>query len=257
MIEQITVAWFSAGVSSAVATKLMIEQVDKVLYQHIDDQEEDTLRFVHDCEEWFGKPVEIMQSPYRTVAAAVKAGGSGYVNGPTGAICTRWLKRRLRKEWEMEHRFFNTFRYVWGMDCGETKRAERLRELMREDEHVFPLIDRGLSKADAHGILRKAGIARPRMYDLGYPNNNCVGCVKGGKGYWNKIRVDFPDVFAARALMEREVGGTCINGTYLDELDPEAGRECKIILQECGAMCESAGFDISSDESEPLDGREE
>lgn len=31
------------------------------------------------------------------------------------------------------------------------------------------------------------------MYDLGYANNNCIGCVKGGIGYWNKIRIDFPE----------------------------------------------------------------
>jgi hypothetical protein len=55
-----TVAWFSAGVSSAVATKLMIDEIDQILYTHIDDQHPDTLRFVRDCESWFGKPVEIL-----------------------------------------------------------------------------------------------------------------------------------------------------------------------------------------------------
>lgn len=58
------------------------------------------------------------------------------------------------------------------------------------------------------------------MYDLGYPNNNCVGCVKGGMGYWNKIRVDFPEVFERRARQEREIGHSCIKGVFLDELDP-------------------------------------
>ena len=80
------------------------------------------------------------------------------------------------------------------------------------------------------------------MYDLGFPNNNCVGCIKGGMGYWNKIREEFPEVFAARAALERKVGGSCINGTYLDELDPEAGRDCEIIVPECGAMCEAMSF---------------
>jgi hypothetical protein len=48
-VWMLTVAWFSAGVSSAVATKLAIDQIDRVIYMHIDDQEEDTLRFVADC----------------------------------------------------------------------------------------------------------------------------------------------------------------------------------------------------------------
>lgn len=237
-MNRMTVSWFSAGVSSAVATWIVRDQIDKIIYTHIDDQHPDTMRFVKDCEAWFGKPVEITQSPYRTVSAAVKAGGSAFVNGPTGAICTRWLKRRVRMEWECENSWFNNLRYVWGMDVNEAKRCVQLREGMPNYEHMFPLVENNITKEEAHAILRNAGIKRPAMYDLGYRNNNCVGCVKGGKGYWNKIRVDFPDVFKARAKMEREIGGTCINGTWLDELDPSAGREQGPIVEECGAMCE-------------------
>ena len=75
------------------------------------------------------------------------------------------------------------------------------------------------------------------MYDLGYPNNNCVGCVKGGMGYWNKIRKDFPDVFNNRARLEREIGATCIKNIYLDELDPNRGNGLKIIVPDCGMFC--------------------
>lgn len=75
------------------------------------------------------------------------------------------------------------------------------------------------------------------MYDLGYPNNNCIGCVKGGMWYWNKIRKDFPEVFKRRAKQEREIGHSCINGVYLDELDPDRGKESEEILQDCSIMC--------------------
>lgn len=75
------------------------------------------------------------------------------------------------------------------------------------------------------------------MYDLGYSNNNCVGCVKGGKGYWNRIRVDFPEVFERRAKEEREVGHSCIKGVFLDELDPNAGRMEKEVMPVCGFDC--------------------
>jgi len=108
---------------------------------------------------------------------------------------------------------------------------------MPDCDHLFPLIDFKITKAEAHQMLKANGIKRPAMYDLGYPNNNCVGCVKGGKGYWNKIRVDFPEVFAARAKMERAIGGSCINGIYLDELPPNAGSKV-VEVPECGAACE-------------------
>lgn len=238
-MNRLTVSWFSAGVSSAVATWLMRDKVDRIIYTHIDDQHPDTMRFVKDCEAWFGKPIEITQSPYKTVCNAWLSSGWRMAHNPSGhAPCTNYLKRRVRMEWEAENSWFNNLRYVWGMDVSEAKRCDRLRDGMPNYEHVFPLVENNISKEEAHAILRNAGIKRPAMYDLGYRNNNCVGCVKGGKGYWNKIRVDFPEVFSARAKMEREIGGTCINGTWLDELDPDAGRDQGPVLEECGVMCE-------------------
>jgi len=233
-----TIAWFSAGVSSAVATKLAIDDIDQIIYTHIDDQHPDTIRFLKECEVWFGKRIEIIQSPYMCVEnALLGAGGKGYVNGVAGAPCTRFLKRRVRKEWEIEQT--EPLTYIWGMDSTETKRANRLYETMPDYIHRFPLIEGGITKEDAHQILKASKIERPYMYKLGYQNNNCIGCVKGGMGYWNKIRIDFPDVFESRAKLERRIGGTCIKGVYLDELDPQAGRHSKPICQECGILCEA------------------
>ena len=232
-----TISWFSAGVSSAVATKLIIEQIDQIIYTHIEDQHPDTKRFIEDCEAWFGKSVEITQSLYKTVNnALLGAGGNGYVNGRYGAPCTRLLKRRVRKEWELDQNC--KLRYVWGMDKNEAHRVDRLKAAMPEQEHVFPLIEQGISKEEAHKILRASGIKRPAMYDLGYQNNNCIGCVKGGMGYWNKIRKDFPEAFKSRAEVERRIGGTCLKDIYLDELDPQAGRKDMPICDDCGIFCE-------------------
>lgn len=228
-----TVAWFSAGVSSAVATKLLISEVDEVIYTHIDDQHEDTMRFVNECSVWFGKPLTILQSPLKSVENACRC---GYINGPRGASCTRLLKRRVRKEWEAER---GRMRYVWGMDYDEKHRMERIRLSMPHCDHAFPLIDKKYTKEEAHRILTASGIKRPAMYELGYNNNNCIGCVKGGQGYWNKIRKDFPDVFLRRSKMERVVGASCIKGVYLDELSPTAGRDVPPIVGDCGILCET------------------
>ncbi len=234
--KKLIISWFSAGVSSAVATKLAMDEIDKIIYIHIDDQHPDTLRFVDECEEWFGKPIERLQSPYKCVENAVFMHGKGYINGVAGANCTRWLKKRVRMEWEAEHG--RHFKYVWGMDSSEKHRADRIEETMHDQEHRFPLIEQGISKEHAHKILTASGIARPAMYELGYHNNNCVGCVKGGMGYWNRIRVDFPEVFKQRAEMERKVGRSCINGVFLDELDPSRGRHDPPIVADCGIFCE-------------------
>ena len=236
-----TISWFSAGVSSAVATKLAIADVDQILYIDIEDHHPDSLRFVKDCEKWFGIPVQIVRSPYKCVEnALLGAGGRGYVNGPGGAPCTRFLKRRVRKEWELTQR--NKLTYVWGMDETEGNRATRLIQVIPEQNHIFPLIENKVSKDRAHKILKASGIKRPVMYDLGYQNNNCIGCVKGGMGYWNKIRVDFPDVFNSRAKLERRIGGTCIKGIYLDELVADRGRKQAPVCEDCGIFCETIGM---------------
>lgn len=236
-----TVTWFSAGASSAVATKMHIPEIDQIIYIHIEDQHPDTMRFVKDCEKWFGKPIDVLQSPYKTVEnACYSSGGRGYINGPSGAACTKFLKKKVRSDWEKTKT--DDLRYIWGMDGDETERLERLFTTMPEHDHVAPLIDRGITKKSAHEILKASGIKRPKMYDLGYHNNNCIGCVKGGMGYWNHIRVDFPEVFKARAKMERKIKATCIKGVYLDELDPERGRHKPPIVDECGIFCETIGI---------------
>ena len=242
--RSLKVCWLSAGVSSFVAGYLS-GNVDEFIYIDIDNQHPDSIRFIKECEKVIGKNVLILKSPYGSVQNVIST--FRYVNGPSGAKCTEVLKKRVRKEWEYDHRD-SKLTYVWGFDCSERKRAERIIESMPEYEHEFPLIEKGLSKEDAHGILDRLGIKRPKMYDMGYHNNNCIGCVKGGMGYWNKIRVDFPDVFDRMAKLERDIGHSCIKGVYLDELDPQKGRADKEIMPECGIYCYIYGGGLMGDD---------
>ena len=89
-------------------------------------------------------------------------------------------------------------------------------------------------------MAKKLGLKRPAMYDLGYNNNNCIGCVKGGMSYWNRIRRDFPDTFNRVASIEREIGRSCLKECFLDELDPERGRDTPEVMEECGIACQLA-----------------
>jgi len=76
------------------------------------------------------------------------------------------------------------------------------------------------------------------MYELGFHNNNCIMCVKGGKGYANHIRKHFEKEFIKMSKLEREVGATCIKNQYLDELNPKAGMHKPPITPDCGTFCE-------------------
>ena len=228
------VSWFSTGISSFIACYLA-KDVDKIIYTHVSNQHPDSLRFLHDCEKLLGRDIEIITSDkFKSVDDVIIS--TGIMNTPYGAPCTRILKKEVRKKWEWENGTDHV--YVWGLDVNETDRAERIIAAMPNQQHEFPLIEHKLTKENAHEIAKRLGLKRPVMYDMGYNNNNCIGCVKGGMGYWNKIRVDFPDVFEKRAKLERQLGCTMITGVYLDELDPERGRNVKEIIPDCGITCE-------------------
>lgn len=172
--KQKKVCWLSAGVSSFIAGYLVRDTVDDFIYIDIDNQHPDSMRFIKDCEKALGKPIQILKSPLGSVENVIRK--RKFINSPYGAACTGTLKKQVRKKWENEHAEYDLI-YVWGFDLNEKKRADNVVKTMVEYSHEFPLIDRDLSKDDAHGLLRELGIKRPAMYDMGYSNNNCVGCV--------------------------------------------------------------------------------
>lgn len=238
--KKIKVCWISAGISSFIAGYLAKDTVDKFIYIDIADQHPDSIRFIKDCETVLDKPIEILRSSdYRSVDDAIRAAGIVRHTLTGFAPCTAWLKKRVRKQWELEHADYE-ITYVWGFDLNEKHRAENVVETMIEFQHEFPLIEHSLTKQDCHAMAAKLRIKRPVMYDIGYNNNNCIGCVKGGMGYWNKIRVDFPEVFASRAKLERDINSRCLKECFLDELDPDRGRMSEEILEDCGIFCELA-----------------
>jgi hypothetical protein len=87
----------------------------------------------------------------------------------------------------------------------------------------------------------------PEIYKLGYPNANCIGCVKAtSPTYWNHVRKMHQDVFKQRATQSREIGAKLVRykgkRIFLDELDPRArGKSMKNMDFECGLFCEERG----------------
>lgn len=230
------ICWFSAGVTSAVATKIAVQYYSnvRIIFIGTGQEEHDSFRFIEDCEDWFCHDIETFKSP-KYVDAFDVFEKTKYLAGPSGARCTLELKKKVR--YMIEDTLGDWCRQVFGFDASEDKRAKRFDEQYPKAKAWFPLIMRQLSKADCMAIIERAGIELPLMYRLGFPNNNCIGCVKGGKGYWNKIRREFPDVFKRMALLERQIGHSCINGCFLDELEDDKGR-LPVIVPSCSLYCD-------------------
>ena len=239
------ICWFSGGITSAVACKKAIEMYGATpIYIETGSHHPDSMRFLKDCEVWYGKSIQILQSTkYEDHFDVIRK--DKYVNGPAGARCTMVLKRHIREKWERENK--GTYDYVWGFEFGaaEQLRAERIKVTIPGHSHMFPLIDLKLSKPDCINLVAAAGIEIPMMYKLGFNNNNCIGCVKGGMAYWNLVRKNFPEHFNKMAVLEREIGRSCLKKYFLDELPLDAGRGTAPLVQDCGSVGEGCMTTLS------------
>lgn len=263
--------WISAGAASAVAAKLDIARHPTAEWvcaytnpgsEHLDNQ-----RFLLDLEAWLQTRIYRLTSMKYADTWDVWT-QTRYLNGPLGARCTAELKKVPRYAFQRPDDI-----QVFGYTVEEQHRADRFREQNPEVTLCTPLIDAGLTKDDCLAMIDRVGIELPAMYRLGYRNNNCIGCPKGGLGYWNKIRRDFPDVFDRMARLERDLGHTCCREevrvgkpeqrrdewgelyttwrtksvpVWLDELDPERGNHADEPSFECSLLCAIAEAEVAA-----------
>ncbi|MCP4597816.1 hypothetical protein [Neptuniibacter sp.] len=272
------VCWFSCGAASAVATKIAIEANSLSLKPkelvvasiYLKDEHPDSERFLKECESWFGQKIEILTSDKYDSSVDKVIASTRYMSGARGARCTKELKKQVRLDWQRHDDI-----HVFGMTCEEEKRIDDLLD-SENNLSIWPvLIDEGMSKADCFSLIESIGIELPEMYKLGYNNNNCIGCLKAqSPGYWNKIRVDFPEVFETRLEQERMLGTALSRmsaNKFINEypehfkkmmadadqgkaqikinskgaimvplryLPPEAGKHESIYVGDCGFFCE-------------------
>lgn len=249
-----TVCWFSCGAASAVATKLALADARKsgdeivIAYTEVIEEHPDNRRFLKDCEAWFGQEIVVLRAE-KYGASIYEIFKLGYLVGPGGAPCSLRLKKRVRQSFQR-----TGDRQVFGYTMEEQERVDRFIDANNNVDLWTPLIDRQLTKADCLAMLRRAGIELPAMYALGYKNNNCIGCVKGQAGYWNKIRIDFPETFERMARVEETLGRTVckisVDGktkrVSLRELPPDAGDYEAEPDISCGIFCELATQDFAT-----------
>lgn len=234
------VSWFSCGAASAYAAYLAHQKYreTETVYCRVVNEHPDNLDFCSEFSEKTGIKVKtIINKKFHGDIFEVFLYFKFFKN-QYGAPCTLNLKKRLRESYQ---RLDDV--QVFGYTIEEQKRADKFIDANIDVYADFILIDKGISKKECLEFIQDLGIRLPAMYTLGYKNNNCIGCVKGGMGYWNKIRVDFPEQFDKMAKAERLLGYALNkdkNGQiYLDELDPNRGHALKDAPGDCGFTCET------------------
>lgn len=244
MKETIAV-WFSCGAASAVAAHKTVLQYGNthnilIVNTSIKEEHSDNLRFLKDVEKWIGLPVIHAGNKLFPSNSAVDVWEKRkYMSGVKGAPCTSVLKKEARYQFELENKI--DF-HVFGFTFDEIDRHNRF--VKYERSNVLPvLIDWSLTKKDCFKIIEGAGILLPESYRLGYPNANCIGCVKAtSPTYWNHVRKINPEVFAERSEQSRRLKVKLVRykgkRIFLDEL-PEDAAGNKMKSHECGIFCDT------------------
>ena len=245
------VAWFSCGAASAVAAQ--ISNPDVRAYCDTGSEDWDNHRFMAACEFEFSWPrVTILRSEKYTDTWDVWD-KRNYLSGINGAPCTLELKIKPRLAFQRPD---DT--HIWGYtaDKADIVRADSLCEHYPGMTMEFPLIEKGLTKAACLAMLISKGIDPPRTYDEGFPNANCMPCVKAtSPNYWALFRLRRPDIFERMAKLSRakNVRLTRINNIriFIDEI-PHDWPVTQPIAPECDMLCHLAEQEMMTDGKEPF-----
>lgn len=244
------VVWFSCGAASAVAAKLTLAKYPAervtLAYCETGSEHPDNERFLWDVERWTGKTVTRLKNPNFADTWDVWE-KRRYLAGIQGAPCTVELKVIPRLAFQ---RLDDVHVFGYTADARDATRADSLRANFPELTVDAPLIEKGLTKAATLAMLDGAGIALPVLYRLGFPNNNCIPCVKAtSASYWALVRREFPREFERMAKLSRELGvRLCrIDGerAFIDEV-PEDHPCTDPVAPSCDFLCHLAEKDLEN-----------
>jgi 3'-phosphoadenosine 5'-phosphosulfate sulfotransferase (PAPS reductase)/FAD synthetase len=125
------------------------------------------------------------------------------------APCTFILKQKPCRDWMSEHAPpGDTIAYV-GIEPNDRDRR-RIPAIARNWQPwrtEFPLADGpDATKDELLDEVRALGIRPPRLYELGFPHNNCGGsCVRAGQRQWLHLLATLPERYAHAEAKEEEL----------------------------------------------------
>ena len=222
----------------------VIAKPDVIAYCETGSEHEDNARFMADCERMFGWRVTRLRSKRHADTWSVWE-ARNYLSGIAGAPCTGELKIKPRLAFQ---RPGDVHVFGYTSDATDRRRADSLLEHWPDLTCEFPLIRLNLDKAACLALVENMGLALPATYAMGFPNANCMPCVKAtSPAYWALVRLRFPAEFARMAKLSRrlEVRLTRLDGErrYIDEI-PLDHPTTDPITPACDMLCQLAEVDL-------------
>jgi hypothetical protein len=121
--------------------------------------------------------------------------------------CSRILKRDLARRWVDDNCDPDDTVIYLGIDWTEVHRYERAAPRWAPFAVEAPMCEAPLmDRSQVLDWLRREGIDPPRLYEMGFPHNNCGGfCVKAGQASFRLLLERMPQRYAYHEGREQEL----------------------------------------------------
>jgi hypothetical protein len=204
------VVMFSGGIGSWAAAKRVAERHGAadmtLLFTDTLIEDADLYRFLDEAAANVGAPLERIadgRTPWQVFES------ERFLGNTRVDPCSRVLKRELADAWISERFTPDEVIVYVGVDWTERHRYDRMAPRKLPYRYEAPLLDPPLlHKADWLKRMHAERLRPPRLYDLGFPHNNCGGgCVKAGQGQFALLLRRLPSVYAEWERNEERLRG--------------------------------------------------
>lgn len=198
---------YSGGVCSFWAAHRVIERhgFENVTLLFADTliEDEDLYAFNDAAENVLGVPITRIadgRNPWQVFI------DESYIGNSRTDPCSKILKRQLIWRWIEQNCDPKNTTIHLGMDWTEAERLERVRGRKPAWTITAPMTEVPLwSKDRMIAELKPLGLSVPRLYDMGFPHNNCGGfCVKAGQAQFALLLRQFPERYYWHEKQEQE-----------------------------------------------------
>jgi len=209
MTPLLHIVFFSSGASSWAAAKRVVDRYGaapvRLVFADTLIEDEDNYRFLKEGASHIGAELVHLcdgRTPWEVFKHKRHIGNTRVANCShvlKQDVCRAYVKELLAGGFEV--------RLYLGIDWQEAHRMESIQKAWAPLDVEFPLCwEPWLDREATHQLVRDAGLALPRLYDLGFAHANCGGfCVKGGHAQFRHLLKTFPERYAEHERQEQEM----------------------------------------------------
>lgn len=199
---------FSGGIGSWAAAKRVAAKFGTadltLLFADVKMEDEDLYRFVEEAAANVGGTLVRLiegRDPW-TVFFDERFLGNSRVDP-----CSKILKRGMLDKWRNANCDPAEDVMYIGIDWSEMHRLDRFRARCAPFRYEAPMCEKPyLDKTQMLALLHDEGIKPPRLYEMGFPHNNCGGfCIKAGQAQFKLLLEKMPGRYAYHEKREQEI----------------------------------------------------